>query len=77
MTKPNPHDRGGNPLCNHKSRQQYVGIDLHRRRSVIVRMDETGKMLGVKRVPNDPVEFSEEMAEAGEGPEVVLEATYG
>ena len=57
--------------------RQYVGIDLHRRRSVIVRMDEAGKVLGVKRVLNDPVEFALAMAEAGEGPEVALEATYG
>lgn len=34
--------------------KQYVGMDLHRRRSVLVRMSE-----------------------AGESPEVVLEATYG
>jgi hypothetical protein len=26
------------------SRQQYIGIDLHRRRSVIVRIDDTGKV---------------------------------
>ena len=59
------------------SRQQYVGIDLHRRRSVIVRIDDTGKVLGKRQVLNDPVEFSLAMAEAGEGPEVALEATYG
>ena len=33
----------------------YVGIDLHRRRSVIVRMGEDGKVLGTVRVDNDPV----------------------
>ena len=59
------------------SRQQYVGIDLHRRRSVIVRIDEAGKVLGMTRVLNDPVGFALAMAEAGEGPEVALEATYG
>jgi transposase len=57
--------------------RQYVGIDLHRRRSVIVRLDETGNVLGTVRVDNDPVEFALAMAEAGEGPEVALEATYG
>lgn len=36
------------------SRQQYVGIDLHRRRSVIVRIDDSGKVLGKKQVLNDP-----------------------
>ncbi len=44
---------------------------------MIVRMDEAGKVLGMKRVLNDPVEFALAMAEAGEGPEVALEATYG
>jgi transposase len=57
--------------------RQYVGIDLHRRRSVIVRMDEDGKVLGTQQVYNDPVEFALALAEAGEGPEVALEATYG
>ena len=57
--------------------QQYVGIDLHRRRSVIVRMNAEGEKLSCVRLPNDPMEISEEMARAGEGPEVALEATYG
>ncbi|MGO9659634.1 MAG: hypothetical protein ACLQVK_22475 [Acidimicrobiales bacterium] len=57
--------------------QQYVGIDLHRRRSVIVRMDSDGKKLSCVRLPNDPIEIAEEMAKAGESPEVVIEATYG
>ena len=57
--------------------QQYVGIDLHRRRSVIVRMNAEGEKLSCVRLPNDPMEISEEMARAGEGPEVVIEATYG
>ena len=33
--------------------QQFVGIDLHRRRSVIVRMDAEGRQLGVMRIVND------------------------
>jgi len=57
--------------------QQYVGIDLHRRRSVIVRMSGEGDKLSCVRLPNDPVELAQEVAKAGEGPEVVLEATYG
>jgi transposase len=56
---------------------QYVGIDLHRRRSVIVRMDQDGNKLGCVRLPNDPAEVAREIAKAGENPEVVLEATYG
>jgi transposase len=57
--------------------RQYVGIDLHRRRSVIVRMDQDGNKLSCVRLPNDPAELSMEIAKAGEAPEVVLEATYG
>ena len=56
---------------------QYVGIDLHRRRSVIVRMTPEGEKLEVVRIENDPVALSLEVAKAGENPEVILEATYG
>jgi len=52
--------------------RQYVGVDLHRRRSVIVRMDQTGRVLGTTHVLNDPVSFALAVAEAGEGPEVAL-----
>jgi transposase len=57
--------------------RQIVGIDLHRRRSVIVRMTETGEQLETVRIDNDPVALGLEIAKAGEAPEVVLEATYG
>jgi transposase len=57
--------------------QQYVGIDLHRRRSVIVRRTESGKTLETVRIDNDPVALATELAKAGEHPEVILEATYG
>jgi transposase len=57
--------------------EQYVGIDLHRRRSVIVRMTAAGEVLQTVRVDNDPVALSLELAKAGPDPEVVLEATYG
>jgi transposase len=57
--------------------RQIVGIDLHRRRSVIVRMTEAGERLGVARIDNDPVALGVEIAKAGRSPEVVLEATYG
>lgn len=56
---------------------QYVGIDLHRRRSVIVRVDEHGERSVPVRIDNDPVALAAEVAKAGEHPEVVLEATYG
>lgn len=57
--------------------RRYVGIDLHRRRSVIVTMDQAGKVLSAVRIPNDPVAMSIAVAEAGEGAEVAFEATYG
>jgi transposase len=57
--------------------RRYVGIDLHRRRSVIVTMDEAGDVLSAVRIANDPVAMSIAVAEAGEGAEVAFEATYG
>jgi transposase len=57
--------------------RQYVGIDLHRRRSVIVRITETGQRLETTRIVNDPDRLAAVLARAGDAPEVVLEATYG
>jgi transposase len=57
--------------------KQIVGIDLHRRRSVLVRMTEAGEHLETVRISNDPEYLRAVMARAGEAPEVVLEATYG
>jgi hypothetical protein len=58
--------------------RQYVGIDLHRRRSVIMRMTPEGERLGSPvRIDNDPFELAQLVASWGESPEVVLEATYG
>src|SRR5262245_48076766 len=57
--------------------RQYVGIDFHRRRSVIVRKDETGEVLSSVRVANDPLTIAAAVAAAGPEPEVVIEATYG
>jgi transposase len=57
--------------------RQYVGIDLHRRRSVIVRMNEAGETLGVASIENDPIALALEVVKAGPDPEVALEATYG
>jgi hypothetical protein len=56
---------------------QVVGVDLHRRRSVIVRMTQAGQVLDTVRIDNDPLVLAAEIAKAGEAPEVVLEATYG
>ena len=57
--------------------RQYVGIDLHRRRSVIVRRSEAGETLETVRIDNDPITLAAELAKAGEHPDVILEATYG
>jgi transposase len=56
---------------------EYVGIDLHRRRSVIVRQDRDGEVIKEVRIDNDPVALACEIEKAGPEPEVVLEATYG
>ena len=60
-----------------EAQQQYVGIDLHRRRSVIVRKDAGGEAIETVQIVNDPLALAEVVARAGEAPEVVLEATYG
>jgi transposase len=57
--------------------QQFVGVDLHRRRSVIVRTTEGGDVLEAVQVANSPLALSAVIARAGEHPEVVLESTYG
>jgi transposase len=57
--------------------RQYVGVDFHRRRSVIVRLDGNGERLGVHRIVNDPFELSAVIGLCGEAPQVVIEATYG
>lgn len=57
--------------------KEYVGIDLHRRRSVIVRKDAVGQVLETVQIDNDPLALAEVASRAGEAPEVVLEATYG
>ena len=58
-------------------RRQFVGIDLHRQRSVIVRQSESGEQLSAVRIVNDPVALGLQLEQAGSDPEVVLEATYG
>ncbi len=57
--------------------RQVVGMDLHRRRSVLVRMTGDGTRLGTERITNSPAELRRAIARAGKHPQVVLEATYG
>jgi transposase len=57
--------------------RQYVGIDFHRRRSVIARVSERGEHLDTLRVVNDPLKLAAAVGAAGDDAEVVIEATYG
>jgi len=57
--------------------RQVVGMDLHRRRSVLVRMTEDGRKLETVRIENSPAALRAVIARAGEKPRVVIEATYG
>jgi hypothetical protein len=65
------------PVSGAYEGRQIVGMDLHRRRSVLVRMTETGEQSETVRISNDPEYLRQVMARAGEAPEVVLEAAYG
>jgi transposase len=57
--------------------REYVGIDLHRRRSVIIRKDAAGELLSKVQIDNDPIALATAVAAAGPEPEVVIEATFG
>ena len=45
--------------------RQVVGMDLHRRRSVLVRMTEDARKLGTARITNSPAELRAAIACAG------------
>jgi hypothetical protein len=55
--------------------QEYVGIDLHRRRSVIVRMAEAGEEIERVRIDSDPVAFALKLGDVEPGTDVVLEGS--
>ena len=57
--------------------RQVVGMDLHRRRSVLVRMTGDGRKLETVRIENSPAALQAVIARAGEHPRVVAGATYG
>ncbi len=57
--------------------RQVVGMDLHRRRSVLVRMTMDGRKLETARITNSPAALRAVLARCGVRPLVVLEATYG
>jgi hypothetical protein len=72
-----PRERARRPLAEAYAGKQFVGIDLHRRRTVIVRSTAAGEVLEAVRIVNDVQRLASVMARAGQCPEVVLEATYG
>src|SRR5947199_4247693 len=57
--------------------REYVGIDLHRRRSVIVRKNAAGELISKCHIDNSPLALAQAVAAAGREPEVVIEATFG
>jgi hypothetical protein len=57
--------------------REIIGMDLHRRRSVLVRMAADGRKLETARITNSPAELRRVIARAGKRPRVVLEAAYG
>jgi len=57
--------------------RRYVGIDLHRRRSVIYAMDAAGERLFCERISNDALPLLAVVSQACDGAEMVIEATYG
>jgi transposase len=65
--------RGAEPYTG----RQFVGVDLHSKRSVIVRLTEAGERISAVQVANDPVALGLEIEKAGPDPEVAIEATYG
>ena len=67
----------GRPLVEAYDGPQIVGMDLHRRRSVLVRMAEDGRKLGTARIANSPARLAAEIRRSGPQPQVVLEACYG
>jgi transposase len=57
--------------------EQIVGIDLHLRRSMLVRQaGEDGRRLGWERFYNDPDSWAKQLRACGQRPKVVVEATY-
>ena len=55
----------------------YVGIDLHRRRSVVVVLNDDGDRVAWSRIDNTPANLAAEIVAAGEGAEVAMEACWG
>ena len=57
---------------------RYVGVDLHRRRSQVVVLDEEGQVVSSVNVDNrEPDALVAAVGEGGEGCGVVIEAAWG
>ena len=54
----------------------YVGIDLHRRRSVFVVLTADGEKVSSTRIDNSPATFRHELERAGTDLDVAMEATF-
>jgi transposase len=67
----------GRPLVEAYDGPQIVGMDLHRHRSVLVRMTADGRKLATVRISNSRARLAAEITRAGQRPQVVLEACYG
>jgi transposase len=57
--------------------RQFVGVDLHSRRSVICRIDAGGRELACTQIDNDPKALVAHVRVAGRGAPVAIEATWG
>ena len=56
----------------------YVGIDLHRRRSVVVVLNDAGERVSWSRIDNAADDLAIEIVAAGgSDAEVAMEATWG
>ena len=67
-----------NPSSEEAHMGSYVGIDLHRRRSVVVVLNEDGDRVSWCRIDNTPANLAAEIVAAGGAEaEVAMEATWG
>jgi hypothetical protein len=53
-------------------RRQYVAVDLHAARPMIVRENHAGEEVGVVRIDNSAMELARALADAGPNPEVAI-----
>ena len=55
----------------------YVGLDVHRKRTQVAILDDTGKQIANRNVPNDPGELTPLLAALEPGTPVAFESAYG